>query len=147
MPGVEVSVIHLVRDGTSVAGSYDKRGGRALYGMATWSIGNLFIRLYTKRRRLRTIMVDYRSLCIGDEATYRRINDFLGTDLDLSLAAERIAGTEFHIVSGNGKVRRSASNFQGVRYSPSPFEASALERLIANTVIEPLNRHFGATKQ
>jgi hypothetical protein len=147
MPGVEVSVIHLVRDGKSVAGSYKKRGGRALYGMATWSIGNLFIRLYIRRRRLRSITVDYRSLCIGDEATYRAINEFLGSDLDLAKAAERIAQTKFHIVSGNGKVRRSASNFQGVRYSPSPFDPTPLERLIADNVIEPLNRRFGATRQ
>lgn len=147
MPGVEVSVIHLIRDGTSVAGSYKKRGGRALYGMATWSIGNLFIRLYVRRRRLRSITVDYRSLCTGDAATYGRINEFLGMDLSLPRAAERIAATRFHIVSGNGKVRRSASSFAGVRYSPSPFEATALERLMVNSVIEPLNRSFGATKQ
>ena len=147
MPGVEVSVIHLVRDGKSVAGSYKKRGGRALYGMATWSIGNLFIRQYIRRRKLRSITVDYRSLCIGDEATYRSINEFLGSDLSLPLAGERIAQTQFHIVSGNGKVRRSASNFQGVRYSPSPFEPSALERIVANAVIGPLDRHFGATRQ
>jgi hypothetical protein len=65
----------------------------------------------------------------------------------LPLAGERIAQTKFHIVSGNGKVRRSASNFQGVRYSPSPFEASALERIVANAVIDPLDRRFGATRQ
>jgi hypothetical protein len=147
MPGVEVSVIHLVRDGKSVAGSYKKRGGRALYGMATWSIGNLFIRKYIERRKLRALTVDYRSLCVGDEATYRAINDFLGSDLSLPLAAERIAQTTFHIVSGNGKVRRSASNFQGVRYSPSPFEPSTLERMVASAVIEPLDRRFGATRQ
>lgn len=147
MPGVEVSVIHLVRDGKSVAGSYDKRGGRALYGMATWSIGNLFIRRYIRRLRLRSITVDYRSLCIGNPATYRAINQFLATDLSLPLAAERIAQTKFHIVSGNGKVRRSASSFQGVRYSPSPFDASALERWIAHAVIEPLDRRFGATRE
>lgn len=147
MPGVEVSVIHLVRNGTSVAGSYKKRGRRALYGMATWSIGNLFIRLYIRRRMLRSIVVDYRSLCVGDEATYRALNDFLGTDLNLARAAERISQTKFHIVSGNGKVRRSASNFQGVHYSESPFDASRLERFVADTVIEPLNRRFGATRQ
>jgi hypothetical protein len=147
MPGVEVSVIHLVRDGKSVAGSYKKRGGRALYGMATWSIGNFFIRLYIRRRRLRSINLDYRSLCIGDEATYRALNEFLGSDVSLPLAAERIAATRFHIVSGNGKVRRSASNFQGVRYSPSPFEPTPLERVVANAVIEPLDRRFGATRQ
>jgi hypothetical protein len=44
-------------------------------------------------------------------------------------------------------VRRSASNFQGVRYSPSPFEPSALERIVANAVIDPLDRRFGATRQ
>lgn len=147
MPGIELSVIHLVRNGTSVAGSYKKRGGRALYGMATWSIGNLFIQLYIRRLKLRAIRVDYRSLCVGDPATYRAINEFLGTDLDVTQAAERISGTRFHIVSGNGKVRRSASNFQGVRYSESPFEASSLERWIADAVIEPLNRRFGATSR
>ena len=147
MPGVEVSVIHLVRNGTSVAGSYKKRGGRALYGMATWSIGNLFIQLYIRRQRLRSIQVDYQSLCEGDAATYRAINDFLGTDLDLGQAAERIAQTKFHIVSGNGKVRRSASSFQGVRFSESPFEASWLERIMADAVIEPLNRRFGSARR
>lgn len=147
MPGVEVSVIHLIRDGRSVAGSYDKRGGRALYGMATWSIGNFFIRRYIRRLGLRSITVDYRSLCTGDEATYRSINEFMGTDLSLAKAAERIAQTTFHIVSGNGKVRRSASNFQGVRYSPSPFDPTALERWVANNVIVPLDRRFGATRE
>jgi hypothetical protein len=115
--------------------------------MATWSIGNLFIQLYIRRQGLRSIQVDYQSLCEGDPATYRAINEFLGTDLDVALAAERIAQTKFHIVSGNGKVRRSASNFQGVRYSESPFEASWLERLAANAFVEPLNRRYGAARR
>jgi hypothetical protein len=115
--------------------------------MATWSIGNLFIQLYIRRQRLRSIQVDYQSLCEGDAKTYRAINEFLGTDLDLSQAAERIAQTKFHIVSGNGKVRRSASNFQGVRFSESPFEASWLERTVAGAVIEPLNRRFGSARR
>jgi len=146
MPGVEVSVIHLIRNGTAVAGSYKKRGSAGLYGMATWSIGNVFMRLYVRRRKLRSIRVDYRSLCIGDESTYRAINAFLGTRLNLGNAVDDIKRTQFHIVSGNGGVRRSASDFQGIRYSESPFNANRLERWVANAVVQPLNRRFGVTQ-
>ena len=145
-PGVEVSVIHLIRNGTAVGASYQKRKSGLLYGMTTWSIGNLFIRLYLKRRKLRSIRVDYRSLCLGDESTYRTINEFLGTDLKLETATEDIKRTRYHIVSGNGKVRRSASDFQGIRYAESPLDGNWLERLVANVVIRPLNRSLGVTQ-
>jgi hypothetical protein len=145
-PGVEVSVIHLIRSGMAVAGSYKKRRSGVLYGMATWSIGNIFIWLYIKRRKLRSIRVDYRSLCIGDELTYRAINEFLGTQLNLSNATDDIKRTQYHIVSGNGKVRRSASNFQGIHYSESPFDANRLEQWVGNVVVQPLNRRFGVTQ-
>jgi len=143
-PGIDVSVIHLIRDGTAVAGSYKKRGSGLLYGMATWSIGNIFIWLYIKRRQLRSMRVDYRSLCVGDEATYRALNEFLGTDLKLETATDLIRHTRYHIVSGNGKVRRSATDFQGIRYAESPLAANRLEQLIANTIVRPLNRSFGS---
>lgn len=124
MPGVEVSVIHLIRNGLAVGRSYQKRKSGLLYGMATWWIGNLFIKLYVRRSRLRSVTVDYRSLCIGDEATYRKLNDFLNTNLKLETATDDIRNTQYHIVSGNGKVRRSASNFQGIRYQDGPLRAS-----------------------
>ena len=146
MPGVEVSVIHLVRNGTAVAGSYKKRGSGVLYGMATWSIGNIFLRLYVRKRKLRSIRIDYRSLCLGDEATYRSLNEFLGTRLSLRDAVDDIRRTRFHIVSGNGKVRRSASDFKGIRYAESPFESSRLEQWVANVVVQPLNRSLGVTQ-
>jgi hypothetical protein len=142
-PGVEVSVIHLLRDGTAVGGSYKKRGKGMLYGMTTWSLGNLFIWLYLKRRKLPSIRVDYRSLCEGDEATYRALNEFLGLDLSLEAAADDIRRTRYHIVSGNGKVRRSASDFQGIRYSESPVAVTRFEHLVARTMVYPLNRSFG----
>jgi hypothetical protein len=146
MPGVEVSVIHLVRNGTAVAGSYKKRGSGALFGMATWSVGNIFMRLYVRKRKLRSIRVDYRSLCLGDEATYRALNEFLGTHLSLRDAAADIRRTQYHFVSGNGRVRRSASDFQGIRYAESPFDASRLEQWVADMVVQPLNRSLGVTQ-
>ena len=143
LPNVEVSVVHLIRDGVAVAGSYKKRGFGALYGMASWSIGNIFTWLYLKRRGLRSLRVDYKALCVGDEATYRALNEFLGTNLKLDTAAEDIRRTHYHVVSGNGRVRRSASDFQGIHYSESPWDGSRLESLIADKVIRPLNRSFG----
>jgi hypothetical protein len=143
-PGIEVSVIHLIRDGTAVAESYKKRKSGLLYGMATWSIGNIFVWLYVKRRKLRSMRVDYRSLCVGDEATYKALNEFLGTDLKLETASDDIRRTQYHIVSGNGKVRRSATDFQGIRYSETALVANPLEHLIANVVVRPLNRSFGS---
>lgn len=145
-PGVEVSVIHLIRDGTAVGGSYKKRKSGLLYGMATWSIGNLFIRLYIKRRKLRSIRVDYRSLCLGDPSTYQTLNEFLGMNLSLAAATDEIKRTQYHIVSGNGKVRRSASDFQGIHYADSPLKGNAIERLVANVVVQPLNRSLGVTQ-
>lgn len=146
MPGVEVRVIHLIRSGTSVAQSYRKRGSGVLYGVATWAIGNLFMRLYIRRRRLSSIRVDYRSLCLGEESTYQALNDFLGMRLSLAEAPERIRQTQFHIVSGNGKVRRSATDFKGIRYAETPLEAGRLSRALADFVVRPLNRIFGATQ-
>lgn len=145
MPGVDVYVIHLIRNGTSVAQSYHKRGSGALYGLLTWIVGNAFMRLYFKRRRLKWITVDYRSLCIGDEATYRTMNEFLGMDITLQNAANRIRQTRYHIVSGNGKVRRSATDFKGIRYSETPLQAGPMVCRIAQWVVKPMNRVFGAT--
>lgn len=146
MPGVEVSVIHLIRNGLAVGNSYQKRKSGLLYGMATWCIGNLFIRLYVRRRGLRCVTVDYRSLCLGEEATYRKLNEFLGTHLKLETATADIRNTKYHIVSGNGKVRRSASDFQGIHYSESPLKGNRFERWVANTFVRPLNRSFGVTQ-
>lgn len=142
-PDVEVSVIHLIRDGMAVAGSYKKRGSGVLYAIASWSIGNIFVWLYVKRRRLRSIRIDYRALCLGDEETYRALNEFLGMSLKADTVVEDIKRTRYHIVSGNGKVRRSASDFQGIRYSESPLDANELERFIGDAVVRPLNRSFG----
>jgi hypothetical protein len=144
-PNVELSVIHLIRDGMAVAGSYKKRGFGPLYGIASWSIGNIFISLYLKRRRLRSVRVDYRSLCLGDEKTYAALNEFLGIRLKSDAVAGEIRNTRYHIVSGNGKVRRSASDFQGIRYSESPLNPTGFERFLANVVVRPLNRSFGVT--
>lgn len=146
MPGIEVSVIHLIREGMAVGGSYQKRKTGLLYGLTTWSIGNLFIDLYLKRKKLRSIRVDYRSLCVGDEATYRRLNEFLGMQMRMETATAAIRNTEYHIVSGNGKVRRSAADFKGIRYSESPVQAGSLEQLFANAVVRPLNRSLGVTR-
>ncbi|MGH7589643.1 MAG: hypothetical protein ACRELU_13750 [Gemmatimonadota bacterium] len=144
-PNVELSVIHLIRDGMAVAGSYKKRGFGTLYAIASWSIGNIFISLYLKRRRLRSVRVDYRSLCLGDEKTYAALNEFLGISLKPDAAAGEIRNTKYHIVSGNGKVRRSASDFQGIHYSESPSNPTAFERFLADVVVRPLNRLFGVT--
>jgi hypothetical protein len=145
MPGVDVFVIHLIRNGTSVAQSYHKRGTGALYGLITWVVGNAFMRLYFRRRRLKWITVDYRSLCTGDEATYQSLNDFLGMNVSLHDAADRIRHTHFHIVSGNGKVRRSAADFKGIRYSETPLEAGPVVRRLARWIVRPMNKVFGAT--
>ena len=144
-PDVELSVIHLIRDGMAVAGSYKKRGFGTLYAIASWSIGNIFISLYLKRRRLRSVRVDYRSLCLGDEKTYAALNEFLGIGLQPDQAAGEIRSTKYHIVSGNGKVRRSASDFQGIHYSESALNPTAFERFLAHVVVRPLNRSFGVT--
>ena len=142
---VELSVIHLIRDGMAVAGSYEKRGFGTLYAIASWSIGNIFISMYLKRRRLRSVRVDYRSLCLGDEKTYAALNEFLGIGLKPDQAADEIRNTKYHIVSGNGKVRRSASDFQGIRYSESPSNSTAFGRFLADLLVRPLNRSFGVT--
>lgn len=144
-PGVEVSLVHLVRDGMAVAGSYDKRDYPVLPAMAGWAIGNLFVRLYARRRGLRYLAVDYGSLCRGEEGTYRALNRFLGTNIpaDTEAVTEQIRATRYHIVSGNGKVRRSASDFRGIRYSESPFDPTGLQRLFGRAVIRPLNRKLG----
>lgn len=146
-PGVELSVIHLIRDGMAVAGSYKKRGFTTLYGVASWCIGNVFVRVYLKRRRLQFLRVDYRSLCLGDERTYGALNEFLGMTLKPDAVTDEIRSTRYHIVSGNGKVRRSASDFQGIHYSDIPSHPTAFERLLKNVVVGPLNRWFGVTGQ
>lgn len=142
-PGVEPYVIHLIRDGMAVAASYRKRGFSTLYGVASWSIGNIFLRLYLRQRGLRSLRVDYRLLCLGDESTYRALNECLGLDLKPETVTADIRGTRYHIVSGNGKVRRSASDFQGIRYSETPPDSTAGQRLFSALVVKPLNRWFG----
>jgi hypothetical protein len=85
-------------------------------------------------------------LCVGDEGTYAAINEFLGTDLKLASASDDIRRTQYHIVSGNGKVRRGATDFQGIRYSESPWDPNWFEKVVARCVVQPLNRSFGVTQ-
>lgn len=68
------------------------------------------------------------------------------TSLKLETAADDIRNTRYHIVSGNGKVRRSASDFRGINYSESPLAANWLERLVARFAVQPLNRSLGVTQ-
>jgi hypothetical protein len=142
-PGVELYVIHLVRDGVDVVASYKHRGSGVWSAAVAWSVFNLALSLYAKRGRFRTMRLGYRRLCSETETEFERLNSFLGTSLESGSLVDAVSHTAYHVMGGNMPVVQGAASFEGVRLRESRTELSAPERLIAGTFVAPLNRILG----
>jgi len=143
-PGVELYVIHLVRDGVDVVGSYKRRGVGVWYAAIAWSVFNAFLSLYARRSRLRTMRLGYRQLCLETGTACERLNSFLGTGLESGALVDAVSRTGYHVMGGNMPVSRGAASFEGIRFRESRKELSALERLVVVPLVSPLTRLLGA---
>ena len=143
-PGVELYVIHLVRDGVDVVGSYKRRGAGVWHAAVAWSVFNAFLSLYARRSRLRTMRLGYRQLCLETGTACERLNSFLGTGLEPGALVDVVSGTAYHVMGGNMPVSRAAAAFEGIRFRESRTELNALERFVAVPLVSPLTRLLGA---
>ena len=139
--GVDVRVIHLLRDAGSVAGSFKKRGRSALYGMAAWAIGNAALRAYISRRRIRCLGVEYADLCEPGEALCR-IHAFIGSEEPPGDPVAAMRGRTYHLMGGSRNVRPTAGRlpFREIRRRVDDERLNRLERLVARNLFSPLER-------
>ncbi len=143
-PNIDLVVVHLIRDCAGVADSYKGRGSSALYGMLAWALVNGFLRLYSKRRRLRTITVDYEALCTSTEAEIARLNRALGTSLSAEHLPGRIRAGRYHVFAGNKGVRLGSRDITRIEYRGDAGRLGRFERFAAAAVQRILYRVLGA---
>lgn len=143
-PSIDLRVVHVVRDGRGVMASYGSRGLSRSYGVGAWSIGNLSLMAYCRRRDLPVLRVDYAQVCTDPGATLARLGDFLGIQLESHDVGARVASTTYHAYEGNEGVRQGIPSFDGIRYRP-PVLRGFSERLLSAALLNPLNRFLGLT--
>lgn len=138
----DLRVIHLIRHGGSVAGSFKKRGRSAAYGMAAWVIVNFALRAYVVRHRLPCLVIDYADLCDPGGEALRRIHMFLGLEGVTEDPAVAIRRTTYHLMGGNRSVRPAAGQlpFEAIRRREDHWRLDLLERLVARGLLSPLHR-------
>jgi len=144
-PNLDLYVIHLIRDGVAVASSFKSRGWSTLYGMVSWAMVNVFLSRFLRKSRIRTLRLDYGSLCHSTAEELDRINAFLGSSLKPEAVTQRVREGVYHVFAGNKDVRGLSKEFQGIRYRPDRKRLNALERRFAALLLSPLNRWLGVT--
>lgn len=139
---VDPRVIHLIRHGGSVAGSFKKRGLSSAYGMAAWMVGNLALRAYVARHRLPCLVIDYAELCQPGGPALRCIHEFLDLDGATGDPVVAIQRRTYHLLGGNRGVRPSAGRlpFEAIRRRDDDGCLNPLERLVARGLLSPLHR-------
>ena len=136
---VELFVIHLIRDGALVAASYKRRGKGALNGMAAWLYSALLTNRFATRNDVRSLVLDYDRLCVSTGEELDRLNAFFGTSLSPDRVAERVRGTEYHVLAGN-RVSRGAARFDGLVSTSSASELNLAQRMAAWMLLRPIYR-------
>jgi hypothetical protein len=140
---IDLSVVHIVRDGPAVAASYKKRGEGAFYGMVAWLFSNALAAAYVRRYRVPCLRVSYAALCDAPADQIARLNRFLGMDIDPNSLDRAVQATDYHSLAGSG-VRRGTKDFAGIAARPSASGLSHLERWTAKALLAPLGRLFPA---
>jgi hypothetical protein len=140
---LDLHVIHLIRDGRAVTSSFKSRGWNSFYGMVSWAMVNAFLALYLRRNSIRSVRVDYASLCLSTTDELDRINAFLGLSLKPEELTRRVRENAYHVFGGNKDVRGLSEEFQGVRFRADREQLNAVERIAAALLVAPLNRWFG----
>ena len=144
---VDLYVLHVVRDGVSVANSYKRRGRSLWYGITAWALVNVFLALYIKKNDLNGVRISYRSLCESPGAELEQLNEFLGIQLDAEHYLGNVKDEIYHLIGGNKNVRElatSAREFDGIKHESSRDALSRAERSLATWLVAPLNRIFRA---
>jgi hypothetical protein len=104
---------------------------------------NAFLALYLRRNSIRSVRVDYASLCLSTTDELDRINAFLGLSLKPEELTRRVRENAYHVFGGNKDVRGLSEEFQGVRFRADREQLNAVERIAAALLVAPLNRWFG----
>lgn len=144
---VELRVIHLVRDGRAVAVSFQKRDRSPLAALLAWALVHTGVLLYTRRRGIPRLGVDYRSLCEDGRATLDRIRRFLDLETPAGKGPPSIGPGPWHLMRCNRDVRRWATGervFEGLRYHGDTAGLPRRGRVVARLVADPLYRFFAA---
>ncbi len=137
--GIDVTVIHLVRDCAEVASSYKSRGHGTLYAITAWALYNVSLVLYARRERLPLLAIDYAGLCHGAQREMDRLNEVLGTELMEAGIAERVRREPYHLLGGNESVRMAMGEFPGLSYRDHRDRLGRFERFAAAGVDELVN--------
>lgn len=138
--GIDVAVIHLIRDCGGVANSYKARDRSTLYAIASWGLYNISLALYARRERLPLLTVDYAALCEGAQREMERVNRLLGTQLTADGIAESVRRESYHMLGGNQNVRTTIGEFAGLGYRGRRDRLGVLERLAARSVDKVVGR-------
>ncbi len=144
---VDLYVLHVVRDGVSVANSYKRRGRSLWYGITAWTLVNVFLAFYIRKNDLNALRISYRSLCESPGAEFERLNELLGIQLDVQRYLRNVKNEVYHLIGGNKNVRQVATNvreFGGIKHESSRDALSRVERSLATWLVAPLNRIFRA---
>lgn len=132
--GIDVAVIHLVRDCRGVANSYKARGHSTLYAIAAWALYNIALVLHARRERLPLLTVGYAALCGCPQREMDRLNRLLGTHLTADGITESVRRASYHMLGGNENVRMAIGEFPGLGYRGHRDRLGGLERLAAVSV-------------
>lgn len=138
LPGLDVRIVHLVRDvrayavsmarahrkgeGGSAAGTIWRQGVRGLYRSAQRTRWSYFLDWYQTNRRIERyaaehglpiLQVRYEELCFEPEATMLRVAGFLGLDFEAAMTG--MTAPDCHNIFGN-RMKTQASAREKVRY-------------------------------
>jgi hypothetical protein len=144
-PEVDVYVLHIIREGVSVCGSFKKRGYTAWYGILVWLISNIFMSVFLKKAKLNIIRINYKRLCKKPYDEFMRINEFLGTELNVSKIVNKVRREQYHLLGGNTQVAKYAHKarlFDGITYSDDRKILSSLELYLVRSILAPFHRVF-----
>lgn len=140
---VELRVIHLVRDGRAVAVSFRKRGRSPMAALLAWALVHTGVYLYTRRRGIPRLGVNYRCLCEDGRAAMDGIRRFLDLDAVPGDGSPTIGAGPWHLMRCNREVRQWATGerpFEGLRYHGDTAGLPRRDRFVARLVADPLYR-------
>ncbi len=107
LPGIDLSVIHLVRDGRSVIHSYEKRGYSGFTRIFKWLLINLQIDFFCKKfMKSKSLRLSYDQFCMDPSLALAQINSFFGLKVDTVKYLDDVNSSVNHNFAGNHHVSR-----------------------------------------
>jgi len=141
-PNLDITIIHLVRDGRGVAWSYRKKARRLWPCLRKWCTKNLMAEVL-KRRGKRTVRMHYKDLARNPEKELTRILNTAGFQFEGQMMDFR--GVEQHQVGGNrmrlegsGKIKEDTAWRHNLPLT---------DRLIVNSCVGWLNTYYNIRRR